>query len=195
MDDASRKYVVIRNALDGQACELVRNSMTITKDAHYFVKKVPFTDVNYFADSQPVGSNCYAIYSAVVNEGLLLTLLPQIERAWGTELYPTYSFARIYWHGASMVKHTDRPACEFSASLCISVDGDPWPIWVDGEELTLQPGDLVTYKGLEVEHWREPYEGHQQIQVFLHYVDKHGPHAGQKYDKRPMLGLQTQRGG
>jgi hypothetical protein len=60
---------------------------------------------------------------------------------------------------------------------------------MDKEEVILQPGDMVVYKGSEVEHWREPYTGKEQIQLFFHYVDANGPHAECKFDYRPMLGL------
>jgi hypothetical protein len=53
----------------------------------------------------------------------------------------------------------------------------------------LEPGDMSIYTGCEVEHWREPYEGNQQIQLFLHYVDANGVHKDWKFDKRPFLGM------
>jgi hypothetical protein len=55
--------------------------------------------------------------------------------------------------------------------------------------LILDKGDIVVYKGMVSEHWREPYKGKQQIQIFMHYVDADGPHAEWSLDKRPMLGL------
>jgi hypothetical protein len=35
---------------------------------------------------------------------------------------------------------------------------------------------------MNMHHWREPFEGQWQAQVFLHWVDADGPHADQKYD-------------
>jgi hypothetical protein len=58
-----------------------------------------------------------------------------------------------------------------------------------GKKILLNPGDIAIYKGCEVEHWREPYEGRQQIQLFLHYVDANGIYKDYKFDKRPMLGI------
>ena len=38
--------------------------------------------------------------------------------------------------------------------------------------------------------WREgPYQGDEQIQVFIQYVDKNGDSADLIYDGRPKLGL------
>jgi poly-D-alanine transfer protein DltD len=33
---------------------------------------------------------------------------------------------------------------------------------------------MCVYSGCELEHWREPYKGTQQIQCFLHYVNSNG---------------------
>ena len=41
-----------------------------------------------------------------------------------------------------------------------------------------------------MEHWREPFKGTKQTQMFLHYNDKNGPHGENNlYDGRPFLGL------
>jgi hypothetical protein len=47
---------------------------------------------------------------------------------------------------------------------------------------------MMIYKGLEVPHWREPFAGERQLQLFLHYVRQDGPHAAQRFDGRPHLG-------
>jgi hypothetical protein len=69
----------------------------------------------------------------------------------------------------------------------------PWPLWLrdtDGKAFAaiLRPGDALVYRGIELEHWREPYTGEKLSQVFLHYVDRNGPHAEEKFDHRPGLG-------
>jgi hypothetical protein len=60
----------------------------------------------------------------------------------------------------------------------------------------METGDLVIYRGCEVEHWREEFiapEGSYHIQVFLHYVDANGPYADYKYDRRPSIGFNKER--
>ena len=52
---------------------------------------------------------------------------------------------------------------------------------------SLSPGDALLYRGIDCFHWREPYLGSRLVQVFLHYVDRDGPHAGQKFDGRKTL--------
>jgi hypothetical protein len=97
-------------------------------------------------------------------------------------------------------RHRDRPACEVSLTLNLGFQAEkPWPIWfeVDGEVRTasLEPGDALLYKGIELPHWREPFDGENSAQVFLHYVNQDGQNREWKYDKRFSLGtsLMTKR--
>ena len=48
----------------------------------------------------------------------------------------------------------------------------------------MSPGDIVIYKGCEVDHGRPiPFEGFWHSQMFLHYVDRNGKYTSWKYDK------------
>jgi hypothetical protein len=49
------------------------------------------------------------------------------------------------------------------------------------------PGDALLYRGIDLFHWRDAYPGEALVQVFLHYVDRDGPHADRKFDGRPTL--------
>lgn len=152
-----------------------------------------------------------SVYASSVFDSLLEQLTPNFEQASGKKLFPTYAYARLYAPGEELKIHTDRPACEISATLTLGFEGDVWPIYMadygsesvgrkvvtqQGEEkyiineskICMDVGDAVLYRGMEKVHWREPYkEGKWQAQVFLHYVDANGPHAEHKYDKRPRL--------
>ena len=130
-----------------------------------------------------------AIHGTQTFDQLLVDLLPHFEKACGKKLYPTYSYARLYKYGEELTKHTDRPACEISATITLGFDGDVWSIYMAGNKVDMQVGDAVLYRGMDIEHWREKFEGEWQTQVFLHYVDADGPHAEWKYDKRESLGV------
>ena len=57
-------------------------------------------------------------------------------------------------------------------------------------KVLLSPGDMLIYRGCEMEHWREAFEGETCAQVFLHYNDASYEEAEKnKYDGRPFLGL------
>jgi hypothetical protein len=99
---------------------------------------------------------------------------------------------RIYVRGAELAKHTDRNSCEISATVPIEFESqNNWPlcIEVDGNvrKIELEPGDALIYKGIQIPHWREAFQGERQVQIFLHYVRKDGPYSEFKFDGRPQL--------
>jgi hypothetical protein len=126
-------------------------------------------------------------------DNLLYDLCPSIEACAGLALYPTYSYARLYKYGDTLLPHRDRAACEISVSLNLGqVPDEPWALYVRGPagtaEALLRPGDVLLYRGIDLPHWRHAYEGQRLAQVFLHYVDQNGPHRDEKFDRRPALG-------
>lgn len=138
-----------------------------------------------------------SIYGDKLLDVLLEDVRPIIEKSTGLNLIPTYSYARKYAPGDELKPHLDRAACEISATLTLGYDGKVWPIHVSLDETTdndigeieIDVGSMVIYRGMEINHWREPYkEGNWQCQVFLHYVDADGPHKDLKYDHRESLG-------
>lgn len=131
-------------------------------------------------------------YGDLAFEGLLEYLRPRVEQRSGLALHPTFSHFRFYKHGDFLKRHRDRPACEIGITLAIGQDPpEPWPIFVEGGsgpyQALLEPGDALLYRGVDLFHWRDAYPGKQLVQVFLFYVDRHGAHAGEKFDKRPTL--------
>lgn len=142
--------------------------------------------------SDPRSPGAAAAAGDVFMDALLVDFLPFAEEVTQLKLSPTYSYFRVYKRGDILVKHTDRPSCEFSLTLCLGYDAEkPWPLLLDGPDgassIELMPGDGMLYRGTEHTHWREPFEGHRAAQVFLHYVDQNGPHAEWKFDKRKEL--------
>jgi hypothetical protein len=145
------------------------------------------------AQPDPLCPRSKAVHGMPASDELLEMLTPAVCAAAGKNLVPTYSYARMYMNGESLPKHTDRPACQYSVTLCLGMNGDPWPIFMSktkeevGGSVSLNVGDGVLYLGMDMHHWREPFEGGWQAQVFLHWVDADGPHADQKYDGRLAL--------
>ena len=137
-----------------------------------------------------------SIYGDPMLDVLLEDVRPTLEKATGLKLIPTYSYARKYLPGDELKPHTDREACEISATLTLGYEGDLWPIHVSTDDkvendigkILIDVGSMVVYRGMEINHWREPYtQGKWQCQVFLHYVDADGPHKDLKYDGRHSL--------
>jgi len=156
----------------------------------YVHTKVACRQLVFSGDKQVPNAPC--AYGDSAFDGLLEYLRPRIEEHSGLRLSPTCSFLRLYRHGDVLKRHRDRPACEVSVSLNIGqVPSNAWPLYVEGNAgpyaALLSPGDGLLYRGIDLFHWREPFQGNQLIQVFLHYVDRDGPHVDQKFDGRITL--------
>ena len=136
-------------------------------------------------------------YGDPLTESLLEQVRPAVEAVTGKALWPTYSYFRIYEKGMELTPHRDRPACEFSVSVCLGRDrsnlpddAPDWPLFADGTPLASAPGSGVIYRGCEVEHWREPLDANHHAQMFLHYIDRAGKWGEIcKFDCRPRLGV------
>jgi len=124
-----------------------------------------------------------AWYNDPLMTSLLHTKLSLVEKESNLKLFQTYAYWRYYIFGATLSKHTDRPACEISVTACIK-KYDNWPILVEGTSFELEEGDAVLYAGCDQEHWRPGvYKGEGMAQVFFHYVDQNGPNKDHAYDK------------
>ena len=122
--------------------------------------------------------NSQAYYGEPVElKKLHVQLLPKLETLTGLKLFKTYFYWRMYYDGAILEPHTDRPACEISGTLFLG--GDDWDIFIEDKNgnpirVKQEAGDILLYKGCERKHWREPFKGKQHAQIFLHYVDQKG---------------------
>ena len=182
-----QKFKIVRNAISDDTIDLLKNTILLTKTVKHYSQNVSQDNLKAFGDEQsPIG---FPFYGEIICDALSVSLLPLMQQETGLELFPTYTYGRIYWKGSTLAKHTDRPSCQYSTTLCIYNDPEPWPIYMEGTKVLLEPGDMAIYKGCDIEHWRDPYEGNQQIQLFLHYVDANGIHKDWKFDKRPFLGI------
>ena len=192
MSFKKNKYQVIKNAISKELADFCYqyflNKRKVAR--HLFDEKYISIFTEYFGvwnDSQI--PETYSHYSDIVMETLLQKVKPTMEKETGIELIETYSYARIYKNGDELERHKDRYSCEISSTL--NLGGDDWSIYLEPDiEINLNQGDMLMYRGCELEHWREPFEGKDCAQVFLHYNDASGKDAeNNKYDRRPMIGL------
>jgi len=175
------KYTIIKSALDKDFVQLV---------SQYAI----FDELSNFSPGDPQVADAHSSYADPLMESLLLKMQPVIEQHTGLELYPTYSYYRIYRNGQYLRRHLDRESCEISATLALDYNypGDPWELFIDGEPIYLCSGDMAVYKGCELSHWRNTLnclDNEYHIQVFLHYVNKYGKFSNLKYDEREFIGF------
>lgn len=183
-------YEVVKGAVPHELCVFIDTELELMKKVNYLANNANENDTNFFADNQC--KNSFPYYGSYCTETLGQYLQSKIEEVTGKTLYPTYSYMRIYYTGSDMERHTDRPSCEYSATVCISNNPEPWEIWfeaLNGEKraIYLEPGDMIVYKGDILPHWRDEYKGNRQTQIFVHFVDAHGKYRDYKFDRRPYL--------
>jgi hypothetical protein len=207
----NKKYIVLKQVISNDLTLFLYNYILMKRQ----VAKTLF-DTKYISPFETMFGvwtdkqvpNTYSHYADIAMETLLLKLQSIMEKNTKLKLNPNYSYVRIYKKGDILHRHKDRFSCEISTTL--NLGGDPWPIFLspnenvgmpDGKKITtesnskgikvnLNPGDMLIYKGNELEHWRDPFIGENCAQVFLHYnnIATEGS-ENNLFDKRAHLGL------
>jgi len=199
MNFKNKKFLIIKNAISKDLATFVYNYFLMKRQVArtLFDKRYisPFESMfGVWSDLQV--PNTYSHYADIAMETLLLKLQPIIEKETGLKLNPNYSYARIYKKGDVLHRHKDRFSCEISTTLHLG--GDCWPIFLEpsgkeglkGIKVNLKSGDMLVYKGNELEHWREEFNGENCAQVFLHYNNLKTKGSKENiFDKRIHLGL------
>ena len=177
----NNKYLLLNNGLSFELLSIIKNYVELEKKKGK--KKI-----------DPMFPNAFCMVNDALCESILLNFHPIIEQISGKKLFPTYSYLRIYTKGDVLEKHVDRRACEYSCSITLDYEAERlWPIFIKPFDkdikLEMDRGDVLLYKGCEVEHWRDKFkEGNSWIQLFLHYVDANGEYSNEKFDKRSEIG-------
>jgi len=183
-------YKVVKQAVNYELANFLYNYFLLKREA---VEHMYNTNMTY--DNGILGTwgdtqipNTYSIYGDPAFDTLLMKMLPVMKKETGLDVVPTYSYARMYKKGDELKKHKDRPSCEISTTL--NLGGDPWPIFLENNKVVLEIGDMLIYEGCKLEHWREPFEGDNCGQVFLHYNNANGQFKNMNiFDGREKLGL------
>ena len=207
----TKKYQVIKNAISYELANFLYNYFMLKRDAVKFMY-----DNNIHSYDSILGTwtdqqipNTYSCYGDFAMETLMMKVMPVMIKETGLDLVPTYSYARIYKKGDILKRHKDRPSCEISTTL--NLGGESWPIFIDptgsdnvideyknihkpdapkGVRVDLEIGDMLVYSGCDLEHWREPFEGENCAQVFLHYNNRNGQFKDINiFDGRHKLGV------
>ena len=202
MSFEKNKYTVIKEAISKDMATFVYNYFLMKKQVydtcikHRYIS--PFENILGYYEDAKTGQipNTYSCYSDIVMETLLLKCQPVMEKATKLKLYPAYTYARIYKKGDELKRHKDRFSCEISTTM--NLGGDDWNIYLEpsgktnqkGSKVSLKPGDMLVYRGCELEHWRKKFKGKVCGQVFLHYNNQLTPGSKDNmFDKRIHLGL------
>jgi len=201
-DFKKKGYILVKKVLDKKVCSFLYNYCKLRYMNLMDFQTKPWyrNTIDGVMDDKQV-KLAASWYGDPLFESLLVELMPSVAKITQKNLGPNYSYWRMYLENAIMKKHTDRPACELSTTICIGYDIDnlkdksyKWPLYIKGKKqkkgtpVFMEPGDMVIYEGCELDHWRDALKGNNHCQVFLHYNDlKKG--KGKLFDDRPRLGL------
>jgi len=191
-------YIVVRKAISKELAVFCYNYFKLKRHVFNIISNSNLKDQILIYEmwgkyNDPQVFKTYSHYSDLVMETLLMKLQNLMEKKTKLKLYPSYSYARIYKKGDELKRHKDRLSCEISTTLFLG--GDEWPIFLEpsgkinkkGIKINLKLGDMLVYKGCNLEHWREIFKGNECAQVFLHYNTK--KNKKNLFDNRPHLGL------
>ncbi len=178
---------------------IIKNFITLdfSKFAEqYFITRFSSDkDVMY---GDPQASKSMSIYGDPFTDTILKLSTDHVSFLLGKNLLPTYTWVRFYQKGEELDIHTDRPECEYSATLCLSTPANQplSPLYFNrkpqkegADKIILSKGDLCVYQGCDYYHWREPIESDWLLQCFMHWVDANGPYKDLLFDGRPSLGV------
>ena len=214
------KYTIIKKAISKDLGTFVANYFLMQKQVYDTCKASryfsPFENIiGHYENKDEQIPDTYCQYGNIAMETLMLKCQPIMEKTTGIKLQPSYTYARIYKKGDELKRHKDRFSCEISTTM--NLGGDAWSIYINpnpksgrvhgpkkgvhktqnylpsndkGIKINLEPGDMLVYRGVELEHWREPFKGKECIQVFMHYNNPKTRGAKKNiFDSRPHLGL------
>ena len=193
------RYIIIKEAIPEILSRFITDYFLLKREVSHTFFRYGITDNTTsewgrWGDEQVPGT--YVHYSDVAMETLLAWMHPVMKKHTGLDLSPMYSYARIYRKGDKLDRHKDRPSCAISTTMALGFD-KPYPIYLDptgetnnkGIEVILNPGDMLVYRGCDLEHWRKPFEGDDCVQVFLHYNEEGTFKPEDKFDGRSHIGL------
>jgi len=209
-----KTYKIVRNAIQKDICKFLETYfLEKEKVAKLYLTTEFISRFNreYGGFNDPQAPGAYSLYGSTAGDIILKQLKPKVEKITKTKLYETYSYMRTNNQGNELKKHKDRSSCKISTT--INLGGEIWPIFIQtdpnqgsknkdkidknyipgtkkGTKIILKQGDMLVYKGFDLEHWREPLKQGRCSQLFLHYIDVKDPDAeNKKYDGRHMLGI------
>jgi len=190
-----KRFLQLDNLLTAETCQLLSKRIHILQSAGK-LKECDLCPLSQWI----YGDDCFAEVHKFFCE--------QLSSLFGIELVATFNAVRFYSQKATLPKHIDREACEFSLSVPIDYSGDElWPIYLSEEKqeaqgipISLKKGDGIMLQGAKVYHWRKPLKNQWQIQAFFFFVDAAGEFKDQagdiieRYPQQKSNGLEIKSG-
>jgi hypothetical protein len=175
MNFNKNKYTILKNAISPELAKFVKDYFLLKRkvaETLFNERYISQFTTEFGVWNDPQVPDTYSHYADIAMETLLEWVKPAMEKHTKLKLIPTYSYARIYKKGDVLHRHKDRFSCEISTTM--NLGGDDWPIYLEpsgkeglkGIKVDLKSGDMLIYKGMELEHWREPFKGENTRKIF-----------------------------
>lgn len=154
------------------------NPLQISAARHYLRRVYA---EGYLMDGDPFVSHRFGMHNEPLCRFLHQQFYPVISEITQTPLKPSYCYFAMYHSGARLPRHTDREQCAWNVSLVLDTEPEQarehaWPIYLElphgVEEVRLEMGDAILYRGSRYPHWRNPLASGVKVSVcFFHFVD------------------------
>jgi len=173
------KFAVIRGAISWDSANFLFNYLGVKRTvAEKLLSDDYESELIGTFEETDTDKSVYSIYGDIAIDTAMLKVKQQVNKLIGEQIYPTYSYARIYPYESIVAPHKDREECEIACSMYLG--GIKWDMFVEGkdgpERIDLNIGDMIVYAGTEISHWRETFLGvdsdgnpGEYTQVFFHY--------------------------
>ena len=176
-------YLVIKNFIPKDIVQLTLDNWKVFEENEMFSGVFKNEAVTSGLDHNVPEETLYKSFGSYCFPpaiGLHLYVKEKLKDFLDIRLKETYPFARKYIRDSYMRRHIDRAACEISITTCLDYKTDnknPWEICLDAKNMvqcSLDVGDILIYRGIDIPHWREKLKGDYSYHIFLHYYDMDG---------------------
>ena len=189
------KYIVIKEAIPKDMAIFIYNYFLMKRQVYDTCMEQRYISpyevlLGFYEPADGQIPHTYSSYGDIVMETLMLKCQPIMEKTTGLKLQPAYTYARIYKKGDVLKRHKDRFSCEISTTM--NLGGDDWPLYLEpdaskgrevpgegyksentqGMRVDLKPGDMLVYRGCELEHWRNKFKGKDVFKYFYIIIIK-----------------------
>ncbi len=123
----------------------------------------------------------FVAYNESVARFVQQQLTGAVTQVAGRAVKPSYAYVAAYQGGAALERHTDRPQCEYTLSVCLDFTPETsgacaWSINLDMAHHTVRvlqrPGEGLLFRGRSIAHHRDRLPANASAtSVLLHYVN------------------------
>ena len=97
-------YEVVRNVISKDLLHHLKTMFQMMRDSYFFVQG----EADKFAFGDPQSPNSFSVYGAPFFESLATNLNDRMSEIANLKLFPTYTYARIYYKGAILEPHNKK---------------------------------------------------------------------------------------